>query len=283
MYGPGRIDIVVREERLGFDEDEVEVAVTALACGSCSGPLRWKELSPQGFFTCRYCEAVVECRHVKPGRAVFTPDAPTEPYLAVGAKGRIRGRDVEVTGFVMFTSEDRDGTSHHFEYMLGAGPRAQCTRLLELGDAWYLVTPLRPEDVQFEDGRGWLVTYDGASYEMSGASKAVLERSVQVSDPCVEERRSSNAEYFKRGQNCVRIENRGLYKVYYSFCEGLSSREVADGFGLASLPPSNRARVKAKPPSVVARIDAFLEAIGPVIMAGLAVFGILAALSMIRC
>ncbi|MDI1427938.1 hypothetical protein [Polyangium sorediatum] len=286
-YKLGWIEVVVPANRSGFEEDEDEVPVAALTCGSCGGSLRWEELSPRGFFTCRHCDAVTECRHVTPARAVFTPNAPTDPYLPVGAEGRIRDRDVRVTGLVTFASDTGEGEEYLFEYMLETGPRATCTRLLEMGGAWYLVTPLRPEDVQLERiGTKFVkeyVSYNGALYELAYAYTAILEHSVQVPDPCVEERRSSNAEYFNFRDNLVRIENRQLYKIYHAFCERLSPEEVADGFGLESLPPGRRTRKKARLPGFVKRADAFLEAIGPIVMSGMLVLGLLMALSMIRC
>lgn len=282
-YKPGRIEVVVPANRSGFEEDEDEVPVAALTCGSCGGSLRWEELSPRGFFTCRHCEAVTECRHVTPARAVFTPNAPTDPYLPVGAEGHIRDRDVRVTGFVTFAFDTGAGEVYLFEYMLETGPRATCTRLLETYGGWYLVTPLRAEDVQLKRIGKEHVSYNGALYELNHGHTAILERSVQVPDPCVEERRSSNAEYFKRQDNFVRIENRQLYKVYYAFCERLSPEEVADGFGIEPLPPGRRNREKARPPGFVKRADAFLEAIGPIVMSGMLVIALLIALSMIRC
>ena len=259
-----------------------EAPVLAFSCAACGGELNHPLGSPGDYFQCRFCGAVTPAPDTKPPppvvpeRAVFAPRVPTDPYLDPGRQGRIRGEGVRVVGFAAFACAVPEGTSYHLEYMLEAGPRGQCRRLLEQDGHWYLVTPLGADEVtvQVEPAPNIpsMAVYRREQYLLHRVLSVSLARKVGVRDASTGVRRPWSVETFGLGKHRLRVEYLGAHGMLYASCEPLSPLEVAEGFQLDSLPPN--ARVKVHPKSFGERFDSYSELFGAIYLSIVVAAGI---------
>ncbi|HTJ81783.1 MAG TPA: DUF4178 domain-containing protein, partial [Polyangiaceae bacterium] len=175
FYG-SRIDPATFKLDSGQPLEAAKAEVTAVTCPGCGGSLPLVAPGTTERIVCKYCGAVSDVAKngalSAMGRA---PRPPAQPRIPLGAEGHLGGGRVICIGFVV-RGTTVDGVRYHWrEYLLYAGPTIGYLWLMEEDDAWKVVTPLSPGDVQVA---GMHAIYRGASYGYKQSVSAQVEHVV---------------------------------------------------------------------------------------------------------
>lgn len=228
LYLGRQIDPTVMKLDSGAPVEAAEAAVAALACPNCGGNLPLAAPSTAERIVCRYCGMASDLRQGALVALAPSPKPPVEPYIPIGAEGTLRNMRVICIGFVIRGCTVEGERYRWREYLLYAGPSIGYIWLMEEDGSWQFVTPIPPGDVQ---SGGSSVMYRGSSYSWKQAVDASVEYVIGEFYWKVEIGETVRATEFEGPGGKVSVEQT-RDEVNYSFCERLSTKELADAFGL---------------------------------------------------
>lgn len=199
--------------------------VKDVQCPTCGGNLPLLSGQVERLI-CRYCGTQSDLTHGKLAALGPTPRLTSQPQIALGAEGTLRGIHLICCGFVVRSCRVDDERYAWREYLLWGGATVGYVWLMEEDDVWSLVTPIEVGDINQGSDE---VAYRGETYAWAQSVKARVDEVVGEFYWKVAIGETVKATEFKRGQNKISREATAT-EVVFSFCSPVHPREL-DAFG----------------------------------------------------
>ncbi|WP_438029322.1 DUF4178 domain-containing protein [Sorangium sp. So ce233] len=232
LYLGRQFDPAVMRLDTGAPVEMPSAQVTAVACPNCGGNLPLAAPGTAERIVCRYCGTASDLTKGALTALGQVPRPPTEPYVPLGAEGQLRGMRVLCIGFVIRGCTVEGERYRWREYLLYGGPSVGYLWLMEEDDAWQLVTPLSPGEVQ---PMGSVATYKGQTYSLKQSVQAEVEYVIGEFYWKVEIGESVQATEYQGSDGKISIEQAPT-EVSVSFCSPLPGKELAAAFHLSPPP-----------------------------------------------
>jgi hypothetical protein len=228
LYLGQQIDPAVMVLDTGAPVEAAKAEVTSVACPNCGGNLPLVTPETTERVVCRYCGMASDLAQGALRALGPQPRPPVEPFVPLGAEGNLRNNRVICIGFTVRGTTVEGERYRWREYLLYAGPRTGYLWLMEEDGAWWIVWPLPPGEVQVS---GVTAVFRGNAYGFKQSVRAEIEYVVGEFYWKVEVGEAVRATEYEGSGGKVSVEQTPK-EVTYSFCEGVSAREIAAAFGL---------------------------------------------------
>lgn len=220
-------------------------AATALACPNCGAPVALARPAEAKAATCPACRALLD---VKQGalRLVEVLEGRSQPPVPLGAKGRVRGEEVQVLGWLRRASRS-DGETFEWDELLLHGANGYRWLSVYAGH-WLWLRPLPAGEV---DDLGAAAVYRGVSHRLFQSTTAkVLELQGEFYWELRAGDLADTRDYVAPPSLLSSERTRGdggAEELAWTVGEYLSGDELWEGLGLSGVPPRATGIAPAQP------------------------------------